>query len=370
LGQVNKAIESLTEEQKDIEFKLDLARLAADSTAVLQYVNACHDSGKAQHLLKISHLREQNTLGVNQIERFMDGHCKFALADKAVAINTLYDTWRQRVADHNDNLAEIVWFDCTKFGRMESKDLDHGIERMKHVLTRNPLHSVGLIIAPILSSNRPRAEVGDRRRIEDKLGMKGLVPVSCALAMDGATLHGHNRTRTMFDLYLVFVDSTLPDEEDGTQAVSENVFARCSLKVRRTTAPAAFLEPRDYIVPRGAGHATTGGRDLSERQRAAQLLGGPNVPLRILEALFAEVRWPEDQTMLVVDLSPYDAALELVALEMHSRHHPRCRTIALSTDPDGLLFAQKRALKELLDDWKNARATRPPPAVGNGKRQG
>lgn len=61
-----------------------------------------------------------------------------------------------------DQCAIVVWLDCTKLGRVSAKDLDQHMEILQRALGRRGAHSIGVVTAPVYTSER----VGNALRAE------------------------------------------------------------------------------------------------------------------------------------------------------------------------------------------------------------
>ena len=64
-----------------------------------------------------------------------------------------------------ENAGIIVVMDCTKLGRVSSKDLDQSMEILQRTLSRRSAHSIALVTAPICTSER----VGNALRAEARI---------------------------------------------------------------------------------------------------------------------------------------------------------------------------------------------------------
>ena len=132
----------MTAEQRAQQFAIDVATLVADTTDIIAHYAAVKRGKKQAHLHHVAHLREQNTYGTNLILQIMGTHCPIKLAESTDSFYNLYKQWKQKeivdpqLREHGDesrvpHCAEIVWVDCSKFGRMDTKDLDPLLEAMK-----------------------------------------------------------------------------------------------------------------------------------------------------------------------------------------------------------------------------------------------
>ena len=90
-------------------------------------------------------------------------------------------------------------------------------------------------------------------------------------------------------------------------------------------------------------------RALSELQESAQLLTGDALPMAVIEALLAES--PKvGEKIAVLNLSPYDACVELVALKWHMDNPDRrIRSLSLSTDMTVVGHTEKTVALALME---------------------
>lgn len=70
----------------------------------------------------------------------------------------------QYLAAHKNMDSFLMWVDFTKCGRLNGKDLNHCLDLVTALLTKQPLRSVALILAPHLISEKvANGQRGERR---------------------------------------------------------------------------------------------------------------------------------------------------------------------------------------------------------------
>ena len=355
----------LSEEQKEKEFMIDLGILMADTTDIMSHYRALKQTLKTVHLHKVNHLREQHTMGATLVSKYMDSHCHIVLSESYSVCTKLYETWKQKkIMDpllrehHGDKtkippVIEIVWLDCSKFGRMDNRELDPLLQCLKSILAKNLTHGVGIFICQTLfSKRRLRAELGERQRVVEKCVVKSLLPVPLNLKISPAS-HPLDMNKSNFDAYALFADDTVAADCDDDTSPSTNVFETCALLNDRGTEMADRLDPSQYCIPRMGPNSATSVRDLSEKQRSAQLLGGSSVPFHILEPLLRDhSKWGPIADVVVINLSAYEGALEMAALGLPSKNLPRVKSFSVTMDSEAHSLIDSRVKKQLLTEWK------------------
>ena len=118
---------------------------------------------------------------------------------------------------------------------------------------------------------------------------------------------------------------------------------------------ACWLPTNEYFFPVSGPNCASDIGNLSQERRCAQLLGGFDVPTKILDALIegAGLDASKDHIVLM-NFTPFDACWELAALSMHNRSSPRfhCISTGLGLDTQSFIAARNRVNRELLDDWR------------------
>ena len=138
---------------------------------------------------KILHLKNENTIGASIVQSFMNKSCSFHLAkdsstvpalDKAGLLLLILDSalafvWNESSSNRGQflddaiatNAGVVVFLDCTKLGRVSSKELDAHMDMVQKVLLRRPQASVAFVMAPIYTSERVgnaiRSEAADQK---------------------------------------------------------------------------------------------------------------------------------------------------------------------------------------------------------------
>lgn len=228
------------------------------------------------------------------------------------------------------------------------------------ILDKNPQHGIGLITLQVLHSRRTtRAEVGERRRVMEKLIAKSLTCVPLNLRLSSAP-----SLKANFDMYAVFksdADDNMLEESDEEDPSLRNIFEDSQLIVDRGTDTALRLDPSDYVVACTGPNRPGTAQNYSERQRSQQILGGKDVPLQVLKPLLSGHRnWGNAAGANVVNLSPYDGCLELAVLSLRGGDFPPLRTFSVTEDVESYELATLRLKKQLLNDWKQCDTTHMP----------
>ncbi|CAK9002906.1 unnamed protein product [Durusdinium trenchii] len=167
----------------------------------------------------------------------------------------------------------------TKLGRLSNHDLNHTVDIIASVLQRKPTHSAAFLVAPHLPSEKVVGGLrGERRRVEDKCDMKGLMSTLLSIKMEPPPTS--KRVPMIFYAYLIVEEATSAD----------NIFGECSLMTDRSPrASLPWTSESSYIVPvaerDSLPHAAEGSRSYSDVQETAQLLAGRDFPTSILQAV-------------------------------------------------------------------------------------
>ncbi|CAK9091398.1 unnamed protein product [Durusdinium trenchii] len=301
-GQLAKAdgeIEKMQKDHNKLLFEADSLALARDASQLASLYRQQQQGERANRLAKVAHLKEQNSIGASCISTYM--------AEKSKHVAGPLSDLKDEIAKYTSKLCAddsplIVWLDFMKFGRTTNIDLNNVVAMLSQALTSMPEKSVGFAVAPNLVSERRSGLNAELRRIEDKLEAKSL------------------------KFEAVFLRSTRP------------------------LLP--WTPESQYVVPSAKDalpSAAEGNRALSELQESAQLLTGDALPMAVIEALLAES--PKvGEKIAVLNLSPYDACVELVALKWHMDNPDRrIRSLSLSTDMTVVGHTEKTVALALME---------------------
>ena len=97
-----------------------------------------------------------------------------------------------------------------------------------------------------------------------------------SLRMSAENFHGSDSRHCVYDVYVVVDES-----KESTNPFMESFLA----KRRSTLTEATWLAPQEYYIPVLEPGQAQSPQNLSTEKRAQQLLGGEDVPRRLLEAV-------------------------------------------------------------------------------------
>ena len=208
---------------------------------------------------------------------------------------------------------------------------------------RTAFHAV-IQMFPSDLSPVPGARV-ERARLEEKCVNKKLVPLLSTLRMSSNQLHGNDNRSLMYECYVL-----IPEAAEETSWFLDAWL----LRRRATLGEAEWLAPADFFIAVSEPGQSSTMANLSLEKRAAQLLGGEDVPKKLLESLVIEGHpsakplLRSGDSVMVLHTTPYDACLERVCLK---KRWPVCSPSLHS--PDSAQVCQMRLAKQLLLDWKS-----------------
>lgn len=188
--------------------------------------------------------------------------------------------------------------------------------------------------------------------MESKFLNKGFAFSLSSLRMKSDGFHGNDSRHCVYDVYTVVDES-----KEGTNPFMESFLA----KRRSTLSEATWLPPDQFFVQVSEpGQAQTPGT-MSLERRAQQLLGGEDVPLKLLESAThgcennpkSFIQSPNDRVH-VCHLTPFEGCLEKVVLRLNLTAVGTWRVFSGSTDILATNTCQGRMGRILLDDWRTS----------------
>ena len=188
--------------------------------------------------------------------------------------------------------------------------------------------------------------------MEAKFLNKGFAFSLGSLRMKTDGFHGNDSRHCVYDVYTVVDES-----KEGT-----NIFMDSYLAKRRSTMQeAGWLPPDQFFVQVSEpGQAQSPGM-MSLEKRAQQLLGGEDVPLKLLQSAThgcennpkSFIQSPADRVH-VCHLTPLEGCLEKVVLRLNLTAVGTWRVFAGCTDILATSTCQVRIGRLLLDDWRTS----------------
>eukprot|EP00435_Cladocopium_sp_Y103_P053866 s10_g17.t1 len=185
-------------------------------------------------------------------------------------------------------------------GRIQNKQLDDTVTRVKKLLARKSSHTMAFVLAPLLASAKTLNSSLRGERIEDKMDAKQLAsyPVSVRCNPPPSA----KKVPMQYPAWCVFCDGS----------VDENLWS------------------------------------LSDVQESAQMLAGPEFPTKVLQACLQGLQG-QSKTVGIVNLTPYDAHLESVCIHWNLQHgldSPQMTT--LSDQNEEVLFSERLLAQQMM----------------------
>ena len=130
----------------------------------------------------------------------------------------------------------VTWVDCTKLGKVSSKELNTYADIIASTIRIKPLMSVAFVAAPILVSEKISNNLRDEmRRFEDKFDAKGLANFMVTLRMELPP--STKKVPIIFHGWLIMDQATSQENIFiGSQLVSDRLMAeniQCSIGLVR-----------------------------------------------------------------------------------------------------------------------------------------
>ena len=163
-------------------------KIAHDTSCFAKYVEDVGQCKRDAQLARTYHFRAENKRGSNAVLEFLEASHKHEvglLTDNDVleiyqegqfrkqfcipqtpgntrisqsSCQTYYNPSLQWMNAHRPD-AVIVWSDLTKYGRLQTDDMNNRAEAVRVILNHWPNVSIGVIIVPVLSSSKVGAGV-------------------------------------------------------------------------------------------------------------------------------------------------------------------------------------------------------------------
>ena len=191
----------------------------------------------------------------------------------------------------------------------------------------------------------------ERARLESKAENKGFVPILVSLRMSENALHGNDTRQVSYDCYVLLSEST---EEVNPMNGSFLV------RRRATMTPSEFLSPSEYVITTPQPGIASSPQNMSIEKRAAHLLSGEHVPMRLLESILhtsdATPKWipaKRSDTVQVLNFTPHDGGLELGCLKANMRGPAMWRACSIGMDALSSQVVGSRVGRAMLLDWKD-----------------
>ncbi|CAE7781805.1 unnamed protein product, partial [Symbiodinium sp. CCMP2592] len=272
MGDAENALNQMSAETQRLTWEQDTLKLASDVAMI----------GKMYSSFQKSE-RTRNSLGATLVENTMDRWCKHVTG---------------------------------------TEDLNTIATQIKNILSRRPLASMAVVMAP---------------RIEEKLEAKDLTSEMIIVRMENPP--SSKAVPMNLPGWLVYDDA----------GVDDNEFASCRLRMDRgTREPIPWTPQRLYVVP-------------NERRMAAQLLAGGEFPVSVMsacltganQALLPAVK--ASRLVRVINITPYDGHFEKAMLRYHlgEDERPRISCLSVGQDPAIMQYSQSVLALSLMEDWKN-----------------
>ncbi|CAL1149068.1 unnamed protein product, partial [Cladocopium goreaui] len=150
---VDDEISKLDKDARESAFRQDVLKLTRDCAQLGMLYKSMVNHEKAVRIQKVTHLKQQNTIGANFIRRFMSLNMKH-VAGRLGELEAATDEFVNSVSKLDKFAGLLVWLDFTKFGRLSNTDLNETLELLQLALSRIPDRAAAFVICPHLISEK------------------------------------------------------------------------------------------------------------------------------------------------------------------------------------------------------------------------